>query len=84
VALVVGRLRGFPCLIYAHGEELTGWGRGWKFKAMCFTMRRADALLSNSDFTRDTLVNLLGVEPGRVELTYPTVDEQRFSAGVFL
>ncbi len=34
VALLVGRLIGRPVLIYAHGEELTGWGRGWKFKAM--------------------------------------------------
>jgi len=82
VALLVGRLVGLPVLIYAHGEELTGWGRGWKFRAMCFVMRRADALLSNSDFTRDTLVNLLGVDPGRVELTYPTVDEQRFRPGL--
>lgn len=82
VALLVGRLFGLPVLIYAHGEELTGWGRGWKFKTMCFTMRRADALLSNSDFTRDTLVDLLGVEPGRIELTYPTVDEQRFVPGL--
>jgi phosphatidylinositol alpha-1,6-mannosyltransferase len=78
VALLVGRLAGLPVLIYAHGEELTGWGRGWKFKAMRFTMRRADALLSNSDFTRDTLVDLLGVDAGRIALTYPTVDETRF------
>jgi phosphatidylinositol alpha-1,6-mannosyltransferase len=49
---------------------------------MCFVMRRADALLSNSDFTRDTLVDLLGVEAGRIELTYPTVDEQRFRPGL--
>jgi phosphatidylinositol alpha-1,6-mannosyltransferase len=82
VALVVGRLARLPVLIYAHGEELTGWGRGWKFKAMCYTMRRADALLSNSDFTRDTLVELLGVDPGRIALTYPTVDEQRFRPGL--
>jgi len=82
VALLVGRLRGLPVLIYAHGEELSGWGRGWKFRAMCFTMRRADALLSNSDFTRDTLVNLLGVDPGRIALTYPTVDETRFRPGL--
>ena len=82
VALLVGRLAGLPVLIYAHGEELTGWGRGWKFRAMCFVMRRADALLSNSDFTRDTLVDLLGVEAGRIELTYPTVDEQRFRPGL--
>ena len=82
VALLVGRLVGLPVLIYAHGEELTGWGRGWKFRAMCFVMRRADALLSNSDFTRDTLVDLLGVDPGRIELTYPTVDDERFRPGL--
>jgi len=82
VALLVGRLVGLPVLIYAHGEELTGWGRGWKFRAMCFVMRRADALLSNSDFTRDTLVDLLGVDAGRIELTYPTVDEERFLPGL--
>ena len=78
VALIVGRLTRRPVLIYAHGEELTGWGRGRKFQAMCFTMRRADWILSNSDNTRDTLVNLLGVHPDRIALTYPTVDEKRF------
>jgi phosphatidylinositol alpha-1,6-mannosyltransferase len=45
---------------------------------MCFTMQRADWILSNSDNTRDTLVNLLGVNPDRIALTYPTVDEERF------
>jgi phosphatidylinositol alpha-1,6-mannosyltransferase len=69
-------------LIYAHGEELTGWGRGMKFRTMCFVLRRADALLSNSDFTGETLVNLIGVDRGRVELTYPTVDEERFRPGL--
>ncbi|HEB85636.1 MAG TPA: glycosyltransferase family 4 protein [Gammaproteobacteria bacterium] len=78
VALIVGRLTRRPVLIYAHGEELTGWGRGRKFQAMCFTMRRADWILSNSDNTRDTLVNLLGVDSDRIALTYPTVDEKRF------
>jgi phosphatidylinositol alpha-1,6-mannosyltransferase len=78
VAWAIGRLTGRPVLVYAHGEELTGWGRGRKFRASCFVLRRADAVLSNSDFTRDTLVDLLGVEPGRIALTYPTVDEARF------
>ena len=78
VALIVGRLTRRPVLIYAHGEELTGWGRARKFKTMCFTMRRADWILSNSDNTRDTLVNLLGVDSARIALTYPTVDEERF------
>ena len=78
VALIVARLTRRPVFIYAHGEELTGWGRGRKFKAMCFAMRNADGILSNSDNTRDTLVNLLGVDRQRVSLTYPTVDEKRF------
>jgi phosphatidylinositol alpha-1,6-mannosyltransferase len=82
VALVVARLTGRLVLIYAHGEELTSWGRGRKFQAMCFAMRRADYILSNSDHTRDTLINLLGVEPQRIILAYPTVDENRFRPGL--
>ena len=78
VAWAIARVIRRPLLIYAHGEELTGWGRGWKFRAMRFVLRRADALLANSDFTGDTLANLLGVDPNRITLTYPTVDENRF------
>jgi phosphatidylinositol alpha-1,6-mannosyltransferase len=82
VALVVGRLRGCKVLIYAHGEELTGWGRGWKFRTMCFTLRRADHILANSDFTRDTLISLIGVRPERIVMTYPTVDVERLRPGL--
>jgi len=81
VAWAIARLTGKPVLIYAHGEELTSWGRGRKFKASCFVLRRADAVLSNSDFTRDTLIGLLGVDPGRIAVVYPTVDEERFRPG---
>ena len=82
VALAVGRLTGRPVMIYAHGEELTGWGRGKKFKAMCFVLRRANWVLSNSDHTRDTLVSLIGVNPQRIAVIYPTVDEERFRPGL--
>jgi phosphatidylinositol alpha-1,6-mannosyltransferase len=82
VALTVGRLRGCNVLIYAHGEELTGWGRGWKFRTMCFTLRRADHILANSDFTRDTLISLIGVRPERIVMTYPTVDVERLRPGL--
>jgi phosphatidylinositol alpha-1,6-mannosyltransferase len=81
VALIVARLTRRPMLVYAHGEELTGWGRGRKFQAMCFTMQKADWILANSDNTRDTLIRLIGVKPQRVALTYPTVDEDRFIPG---
>ena len=82
VAWVIGRLRGCKVLIYAHGEELTGWGRGRKFQAMCFALRRADHVLANSDFTRDTLVSLIGVRPERIVMTYPTVDVEKFRPGL--
>lgn len=78
VAWAVARLHGCPVFIYAHGEELTGWGRGRKFQAMCFALRHADRVLANSDFTRDTLVSLIGVAPERIALIYPTVDVERY------
>ncbi len=82
VAWAVGRLRRAKVLIYAHGEELTGWGRGRKFQAMCFALRRADHVLANSDFTRDTLISLIGVRPQRIVMTYPTVDVERYRPGL--
>ncbi len=82
VAWAIARLLGRPVLVYAHGEELTGWGRGRKFALMCFVFRRADVVLANSDFTRDTLAGALGVDPGRIVVVYPTVDENRFRPGL--
>lgn len=78
IALLIGRLTRRNVLIYAHGEELTGWGRGKKFKAMCFTLQHANWLLANSENTRNTLINLIGVKPERIVITLPTVDENRF------
>ena len=82
VAWAVGRLIGRKVLIYAHGEELTGWGRGRKFQAMCFALQHADHVLANSDFTRDTLISLIGVRPERIVMTYPTVDTERMRPGL--
>lgn len=82
VAWVVGRLRGSKVVIYAHGEELTGWGRGRKFQTMCFALRHADKVLANSDFTRDTLISLIGVRPEQIVMAFPTVDGNRFRPGL--
>lgn len=82
VAWAVGRLRGARVVIYAHGEELTGWGRGRKFQTMCFALRHADVVLANSDFTRDTLVQLIGVRPEHIAMAYPVVDAERFHPGL--
>jgi len=82
VAWLIARLSRRPCLVYAHGEELTNWGRGRKFALMGFVFRHSDVVLANSDFTRETLVGLLGVDPDRIAIVYPTVDEDRFRPGI--
>lgn len=81
VAWLVARLTFRAVVIYAHGEELTGWGRGNKYKAMRFALRHADTVIANSDFTRDTLIGM-GVAPDRIELIHPGVDTERFRPGL--
>lgn len=81
VGWLVARLTGRPIVIYAHGEELTGWGRGNKYKAMCFALRHADTVIANSDFTRDTLVGM-GVSESSIEIIHPGVDIERFRPGL--
>ena len=77
IAWVVARLTFRPVVIYAHGEELTGWGRGNKYKAMCFVLQHADQVIANSDFTRGTLIGM-GVRQDRIVLIHPGVDTELF------
>jgi phosphatidylinositol alpha-1,6-mannosyltransferase len=49
---------------------------------MCFALQHADHVLANSDFTRDTLISLIGVRPERIVMTYPTVDTERMRPGL--
>ena len=80
-AWLVARLTLHPVVIYAHGEELTTWGRGNKYKAMRFALRHADRVIANSEFTRDTLIEM-GVKPTNITLIYPGVDVTRFRPGL--
>lgn len=81
VAWAVARLTLRPLVIYAHGEELTSWGRGGKYKAMRFALRRADWVIANSGHTRDTLLGM-GVAAARITLIYPGVDVAVFRPGL--
>lgn len=81
VAWLVARLTGHPVAIYAHGEELTGWGRGNKYRAMRFALRHADQVIANSDFTRQVLTDM-GVAVRRISIIYPGVDTGRFRPGL--
>lgn len=77
VAWAVARLARLPCVIYAHGEELTTWGRGAKYKAMRFALRHADRVIANSDYTHEVLIGM-GVDAARIALINPGVDVDRF------
>jgi phosphatidylinositol alpha-1,6-mannosyltransferase len=81
VAWAVARLTFRPVIVYAHGEELTGWGSGGKYKAMCFTLRHANRVVANSDNTRDELLRM-GVDPKKVTIIYPGVDVHCFRPGL--
>lgn len=81
VGWLVARLTGHSLAIYAHGEELTGWGRGNKYQAMCFALRHADRVVANSAFTRETLIGM-GVREARICVIHPGVDVRRFRPGL--
>lgn len=81
VAWLVARLSFRSVVIYAHGEELTSWGRGGKYRAMRFALRHADRVVANSEHTRDTLLTM-DVDPGRITLIYPGVDVAVFRPGL--
>lgn len=73
VGWIVSRLRRLPLLIYAHGEEITTWRTPVKYRLMRFTYRRADAIVANSRFTAQLLLDL-GVAPQKIHVVYPGVD----------
>lgn len=41
-------------------------------------LRRADWLIADSDYTRRTLVDALGIPPGRISVVYLGIDQARF------
>jgi len=81
VAWAVARLTFRPVVIYAHGEELTTWGSGGKYKAMRFALRHADRVVANSEHTRDTLLGM-GIDAACITNIYPGVDVSIFRPGL--
>ena len=81
VAWAVARLTFRPVVIYAHGEELTTWGRGGKYKTMRFALRHADQVIANSEHTRNTLLEM-DIDAARITIIYPGVDVSVFRPGL--
>ncbi len=77
VAWLTARIGMLPVVIYAHGEELTSWGRGAKYQVMRFVLRHADKVVANSDYTREELLRIQ-IADERIVLINPGVDIERF------
>lgn len=81
VAWIMARLLRVPLVVYCHGEELTTWGKGRKFRTMLWVYRHADANIANSEYTVEEMVRL-GVRRESITLIYPGVDTERFRPGL--
>ncbi len=81
VAWVMARLLRKPLVVYCHGEELTTWGCGRKFRTMLWVYRHADANIANSEYTLEEMVRL-GMRRETISLIYPGVETERFRPGL--
>ena len=81
VAWIMARLLRKPLVVYCHGEELSTWGRGRKFRTMLWVYRHADANIANSEYTLEEMVKL-GVRRETITLIYPGVETERFRPGL--
>lgn len=82
LGLLLKRLLGIPYINYIHGEEITTessyrlFGRRRKHY-----LRQADAVVAVSEFTRQELIERMGVAPERIRLIINGVDSSRFQPG---
>jgi phosphatidylinositol alpha-1,6-mannosyltransferase len=73
-------LLGLRTIVYVHGEEVNiidSYDQSRSRRRA--TLARADAVVAVSRFTRDSLVSLMGVDPGRITLIPNGVDVSRFA-----
>lgn len=77
IALICSRIFRIPCIVYAHGEEITTWRQNGKFKAMTWVYRHCDRIIANSEFTQQALLEL-GVAKDKITLIHPGVDIEVF------
>jgi phosphatidyl-myo-inositol dimannoside synthase len=82
LGLALRHLLGTPFINYIHGEEVTTassyrlYGRRRREY-----LRRSDAVVAVSNFTRRYLIDHFGVDPDKIELIVNGVDANRFQPG---
>lgn len=75
------KLTGVRLMYYIHGEEVTTQFKAGSFgRRRLVNLRRADAVVAVSRFTRQTLIDL-GIPADRIHLVENAVDTTRFCPG---
>jgi len=79
VAVLVKYVYRLPLVYYIHGEEVTSPSSGRLYGRLALPMlRRADRVVAVSSFTRNYLVERIGLREERVEVVPNGVDLDRF------
>jgi phosphatidylinositol alpha-1,6-mannosyltransferase len=79
LATAFRRFPGMRTICFIHGEEITtqfGFRRFARYRAK--SLRDADAVIAVSSYTRDQLVELMGVPEKKIEVINNGVDLERF------
>ena len=85
--LITGGWLAAPCkyllgrriIAYIHGEEITTRMPGWRLpKRRKHYLKVSDSVVAVSAFTRDALLNQMGIERSKVHLIYNSVDPEKF------
>lgn len=79
VATAVSKLTGVPFISFVHGEDVECATTSRELVAITRpVLRNACALIANSNFTRNRLIESWNVSPDKVQLMNPGVDCSRF------
>ncbi|MCH5224640.1 MAG: glycosyltransferase family 4 protein [Muribaculaceae bacterium] len=80
------RLRKTPVMLTVHDLRLYRFPQTYEFfryqflkKRVKDSIRKADHIISISDFTKEEIENLIGVEPGKVTVVHEAINRESFS-----
>lgn len=77
IGYLFNKLFGKPYVVWAHGREITGGGLKW---LKSIVLRNADMVITVSNFTRNALIDEMGVENSKIVIIHPGVDIEKFNS----
>jgi glycosyltransferase involved in cell wall biosynthesis len=80
IGLLAAGVAGAPLVVYCHGTDVTGPGRGSsRHRVLGWLLRRARLVVANSEFIRDLVASRYGVAGAKLVVLSPGVDMGHFS-----